>query len=414
MPAADPKRAISFDVFTLDLDRCALLCGGVEVPLRRQAFDMLRYLVENPGRLITKDELIHAIWRKTAVSDDSLVRCVRDIREALGDTDHRIIETVRGRGYRFAAALSSTASAVNSQAWRRFLTAGWRPAGLLGGAALIAIVGIGAIGYRAQTSPVAAASHHAILGQAVITGERSSKTIREALTHFGKALAVDPDWVPALLGYASVLVIQVGGDWVPPDQHPALLQQAQAAVHRALGLEPSSHRAHQLRGILLRMRGDPDASVAVFERALQLNPAASWTHAEYGRAKIDLGRAVEALVDIETALRLNPAEAAIHVWYFWAGMAALHAGMHEEAVRWLQKALEARPIYPHPVPLLAAAYAETGREAEARALVARHLARTPALTLHSVRREYPAHNAVVAKQRARIAQVLRSLGIPDG
>jgi DNA-binding winged helix-turn-helix (wHTH) protein/cytochrome c-type biogenesis protein CcmH/NrfG len=405
---------LRFGAFTLDPERCVLWRGGVEVRLRPQAFDMLRYLAENRGRLVTKDELIQAIWRKSAVSDDSLVRCVRDIRDALDDADHRIIETVRARGYRFAAeVLPVNRDATHSEAAPRF-PVGRRVAALAGGAALVLLIGIGAAVYWPRSGPTATASHHAILGQAVLTGPRSANSIREALGHFGKALSIDPNWVPALVGYASVLVIEVGGDWVPPDQRPARLEQAQAAVQRALRLQPSSYRAHQLKGVLLRMRGNPEASVAAFERALELNPAAPWTHAEYARAKIDLGRAVDAIADIETALRLNPSEAAIHVWYCWAGMAALHAGRHEDAVRWLLKALEARPTYPHPVPLLAAAYVETGREAEARSLIAQHLARTRDLTILSVRRDYPAQNPAVATQRERIAQVLQNLGVPEG
>jgi adenylate cyclase len=267
--------------------------------------------------------------------------------------------------------------------------------------------------FRPLPGPASTAAHHAILGHAIVSGERSAKANREALAHFGRALAIDPDWVPALLGYASVLVIEVGGDWVPPDQRPSRLAQAQAAVERALQLEPSNARAHQLRAVLLRMTGVPERAVAAFEQALRLNPASPWTHAEFARTKIDLGGAHEALADIETALRLNPSEAAIHVWYCWAGMAALHAGRHEEAIGWLRKALEARPSYPHPVPLLAAAYAEIGRDAEGRALVARYLGTIPTLTLQAVRRDYPSFNPVVGEQRGRIVLALSRLGVPE-
>jgi len=165
---------------------------------------------------------------------------------------------------------------------------------------------------------------------------------------------------------------------------------------------------------VLRLRGDQDGAIAALERALALNPDNSWTHAEIGRAKIELGRAEEALRDIETALRINPSELAVDVWYCWAGMAALHAGKSEEAARWLLKARRARPAYRLPVPLLAVAYAETGREEEGRALMAEYLARTPGLTMQTVKRDFPARNATVAKQRQRIAAVLRRLGVPEG
>ena len=84
---------------TLDTARGCVLIGDRAVPLRPQSFRLLGYLVENAGRLVSKDEIIAAIWPNIFVSDDSLTRCVSDIRRALGDEDRRIINTVPRRGY---------------------------------------------------------------------------------------------------------------------------------------------------------------------------------------------------------------------------------------------------------------------------------------------------------------------------
>ena len=65
----------SFDEFTLDLTRGCLLYGQEEIKLRPKSFEVLKYLVENNGRLISKDELIQTVWIDTAVTDDSLVKC---------------------------------------------------------------------------------------------------------------------------------------------------------------------------------------------------------------------------------------------------------------------------------------------------------------------------------------------------
>src|SRR5207253_7252269 len=88
-----------FDEFTLDLTRGCLLRGEEEIKLRPKSFELLKYLVENNRRLISKDELIHAVWADTAVTDDSLVKCLKDIRHALSDEAQQIIKTVHGRGY---------------------------------------------------------------------------------------------------------------------------------------------------------------------------------------------------------------------------------------------------------------------------------------------------------------------------
>jgi DNA-binding winged helix-turn-helix (wHTH) protein/TolB-like protein/Tfp pilus assembly protein PilF len=91
----------SFSEFTLDLRRGCLMRAGEEIKLRPKSFEVLNYLVENHGRLISKDELISAVWVEAAVTDDSLAQCLKDIRRALGDEEQQIIKTVHGRGYIF-------------------------------------------------------------------------------------------------------------------------------------------------------------------------------------------------------------------------------------------------------------------------------------------------------------------------
>lgn len=100
----------SFDEFTLDLTRGCLLRAQTDIKLRPKSFEVLKYLIENSGRLITKDELIHAVWVETAVTDDSLVQCLKDIRHALHDETQQIIKTVHGRGYIFDREVSDNES----------------------------------------------------------------------------------------------------------------------------------------------------------------------------------------------------------------------------------------------------------------------------------------------------------------
>jgi len=70
----------------------------------------LKYLVENPGRLISKTELIGVIWPDTAVTDDSLVQCLIEVRRALNDDAQLMIKTVPRRGYIFDRPVSDTVS----------------------------------------------------------------------------------------------------------------------------------------------------------------------------------------------------------------------------------------------------------------------------------------------------------------
>jgi TolB-like protein len=73
---------------------------GGAVPVRPQAFATLRYLLQNPDRLVTKTELMREVWRGTSVTDDSLVQCIHEIRRALKDERHAILQTLSRRGYR--------------------------------------------------------------------------------------------------------------------------------------------------------------------------------------------------------------------------------------------------------------------------------------------------------------------------
>src|SRR5215470_6037508 len=115
MPAAN-DRTFRFEGYALDLRRGCLCAGGREIELRPKSFAMLCYLVENAGRLISKDELIKAVWPNTAVGDESLARCVSDVRLALGDVDQRIIKTLLRRGYLFAAPVSAAEGEESSAA----------------------------------------------------------------------------------------------------------------------------------------------------------------------------------------------------------------------------------------------------------------------------------------------------------
>src|SRR5262245_58038155 len=92
-------RVLHFDKFSLDLARGCLRAGDQEIELRPKAFDVLRHLAENAGRLIAKQELYDAIWPNVIVSDDSIAQCIRELRSKLDDDDHSLIKTVSRRGY---------------------------------------------------------------------------------------------------------------------------------------------------------------------------------------------------------------------------------------------------------------------------------------------------------------------------
>src|SRR5260370_552365 len=96
-----------FQSFRLDTMNHCLWNGEKRVRIPPKAFDVLRYLVENPGRLVTQNELLEALWPETYVNPEILRKYILDIRKTLGDRPDRpvFIETVTKRGYRFIATV---------------------------------------------------------------------------------------------------------------------------------------------------------------------------------------------------------------------------------------------------------------------------------------------------------------------
>jgi TolB-like protein/DNA-binding winged helix-turn-helix (wHTH) protein len=91
---------------TLDVSLGCLRRNGADVSLRPKSFALLHYLVTHAGRLVTKDELLSKIWPDVIVTEDSLTRCISEVRAALEDTGQTVIKTVSKRGYVFAGPVT--------------------------------------------------------------------------------------------------------------------------------------------------------------------------------------------------------------------------------------------------------------------------------------------------------------------
>ena len=95
----------SFKGFRLDTASHILWRDGDRVPIAPKAFDVLGYLVEHAGRVVTQDELLEALWSETYVNSEVLRKYILEIRKALGDRPDKpeFVETLPKRGYRFIA-----------------------------------------------------------------------------------------------------------------------------------------------------------------------------------------------------------------------------------------------------------------------------------------------------------------------
>jgi DNA-binding winged helix-turn-helix (wHTH) protein/tetratricopeptide (TPR) repeat protein len=107
-PAPTSRSTFSFKDFTLDLERGSLFRGSEEVKLRPKVFEALKYLVLHDNVLVSKDELMRALWPDSFVTDDSVVQCMVELRRALGEDAAECLKTVPRRGYVFAAGVTRT------------------------------------------------------------------------------------------------------------------------------------------------------------------------------------------------------------------------------------------------------------------------------------------------------------------
>jgi adenylate cyclase len=97
----------SFEDFSLDTARRELRRGGMLTALQPQVFDLLEYVIRNRERVVSKDDLLGAVWNGRIVSESTLSTRINAARNAIGDSgeEQRLIRTAHGKGIRFVGAV---------------------------------------------------------------------------------------------------------------------------------------------------------------------------------------------------------------------------------------------------------------------------------------------------------------------
>ena len=119
------QQSLAFESYVLDLLAGRLYGRSGVIPLTPKASALLEYLAANPGRLLSKRELLDTLWPRAYVTDGVLKVCIRELRRALGDDARtpRVIETAHRRGYRFIARVEVVAAGgirpQSAPAWTR-------------------------------------------------------------------------------------------------------------------------------------------------------------------------------------------------------------------------------------------------------------------------------------------------------
>jgi DNA-binding winged helix-turn-helix (wHTH) protein/tetratricopeptide (TPR) repeat protein len=348
-----------FADYTLDRGRGTLLSANGPVHLRPQSYELLSYLADHRGVLVSKDQLIQHIWQGRAVGDDSLVQCLRDVRAALGASGATVIRTVRGRGYIFdpqdttpeadGAAEPAAAGANRAAARPAFLPRRFGRLLLIGWVLAAGVVGYRYIRDRDRTAGVNGLSSgytpdtdaQLLYLRARHHHRRSTEPeVRTAIGLYEKAIAVDPNHAAAHAGLAEAWrALAIVGQVPSRDAFP----QAKAAAARALELDERLAEAHIALGwIAFSFDANWTEGERRLTRAIELEPASADAHRAYAHLLSNLGRHEEALFEIARARELDPRGLLVRAL---EAQFLFYAGRHAEAEERLRGTLEMDPDF---------------------------------------------------------------------
>jgi DNA-binding winged helix-turn-helix (wHTH) protein len=237
-----------FGPFLVETDSYRLLRDGAPLALSPKALDLLILFLGRPQTLVTKDDMLHALWPGVAVTDNALTQVVSELRQTLGDNpaSPAFIQTVPRRGYRFVA------KAVQEDARAITLADPPRDAG-------------SADAYRAFTD-----------GRVKLE-MLDPREVSGAIADFERALAIDQQYALAHVGlaHAHFWVFQASRASNRPDVASAM--KAVGHARRAIEIDGELAEAHSALALILIGVDRPVEAVASGRRALALEPG-NWRH----------------------------------------------------------------------------------------------------------------------------------------
>lgn len=256
---------------------------GRPAPLRNKSKEVLRFLVNNPNRTVTKDEIIDVIWSDVAVSDESLVQCIADIRRVIGKDAKRIVETVPREGYRMHLASNARSK------------------------------------HRSFHLPSVAVAAALLL--ALVFWSSSSETPRATAPLVDVQTPSTPPGTSSTAAYLEVLLGRVSADRFNSDES----QVAERHFRRAIELDPNYARAYGELGTLFAVRFENDWTVlkeedkekALYyaERAVELEPDLWLGHYALGRLHGTFSNLSTAETHLRRAMFLEPNNEDARVYY---------------------------------------------------------------------------------------------------
>lgn len=413
----------SFGKFDFLPDERRLKKAGKEIPLGARAFDLLIFLVENRHRVVTKAEMLDAVWPDIAVEESNLTVQVSALRKSLGAD---AMATIPGRGYQFVLAESAAEAKgpdskskpgssilvlpfanTSNDPDQEYFSDGISEdiiTDLCKVRALSVIARNTAFTFKGRAVDVAEIAgrlgvSHVVEGSVRKAGNRlriNAQLVDGATGHpvwaerFDRNLtdifALQDEIAQAIVAALKVRLI--------PDERAAILarptdnpeayeiylqarhhhdrlsqqdyQIAARLAKQAIEIDPKYERAWALLAVsqawLSTLEGGDDSGLAAAERALELNPESAEALAAKSRILAGQGNWDDALALTERSLQLDPQSYDV---CFYAGSNYFLAGRYEEAIELLERAAALSPDALPPLSPLGMAYTATGQESKA-------------------------------------------------
>jgi adenylate cyclase len=197
-----------------------------------------------------------------------------------------------------------------------------------------------------------------------------------------EAIALDPEYAMA---YRALSAAHMNDVWLRSSKSPKVsIGKAIELVQKAIVLDDAYAEAHGDLGFLYSMTKQYDKGIAEAEKAVALNPNSAQSHYRLGKTLCFAGRWEESIPEYKKAIRLNPIPPNMYLWSL--GLSYCWTGQYEEAITWGEKAIRQEPnsLLAHRV--MAAIYALSGRDEEARVEAAEVLRINPKFSVEKYKK----------------------------
>jgi DNA-binding winged helix-turn-helix (wHTH) protein/Flp pilus assembly protein TadD len=345
-----------FGSFRLDIERLLLLHRSEPVPLGPKVVETLLALIEHPGEVLPKNELIERIWPEGYVEEANLAQNIYVLRKTLRSlASLDAIETVPRRGYRFAVPVRRTErpAAVPVTASRRR----WIGASAAAAFALVAVLflSLGAVRHNTAAGLSVEGARLYDIGR-YYWNLRTRVGVERSLEYFVQVIRTDPHDARGYAALADANAIMGDYRYGPTTPH-VYFSRARSYATLALTLDPNSSEAHAALGLIDMDGKNINAAIGDLQRAIALDPSNGPAHEWYGVALMRRGNLRAAFAQLQVAGELDPLSVSTSAWL---GSTAYLDRHFNEAIAYSRQALDLSPQRTDVLPTIGEAYEAEG------------------------------------------------------